>query len=125
MTPAAANSLLKTLEEPSGSSLAAALDLRQRGDYRLPCAHDAKRFACPKHHPTSAAVWLAEQSGWPQDEVDKALRMQTAIRSLLWIKPAVTRCIFRGALEDSFSALLGTPLLILVFPRRGLGLNQR
>ena len=106
MTPAAANSLLKTLEEPSGSSL---LLLSTAAAWRLPptVRSRCQTLRLPKASPASAALWLAEQSGWPADEVDKALRMTDGNPVSALDKASRDTMYFSGALEESFSALLG------------------
>ena len=106
MTPAAANSLLKTLEEPSGSSL---LLLSTAAAWRLPptVRSRCQTLRLPKASPASAALWLAEQSGWPADEVDKALRMTDGNPVSALDKASRDAMYFSGTLEESFSALLG------------------
>ena len=107
MTPAAANSLLKTLEEPSGSSL---LLLSTAAAWRLPptVRSRCQTLRLPKASPTSAALWLAEQSGWPPDEVDKALRMTDGNPVSALDKASRDAMYFSGALEESFGSLLGS-----------------
>ena len=107
MTPAAANSLLKTLEEPSGSSL---LLLSTSAAWRLPptVRSRCQALRLPKASPESAAVWLAEQSGWPANEVDKALRMTDGNPVSALDKASRDAMYFSGALEESFSTLLGS-----------------
>jgi DNA polymerase-3 subunit delta' len=106
MTPAAANSLLKTLEEPSGSSL---LLLSTASAWRLPptVRSRCQTLHLPKASPASAALWLAEQTGWPANEVDKALRMTDGNPVSAWYKASRDATYFSGALEESFSALQG------------------
>ena len=105
MTPAAANSLLKTLEEPSGSSL---LLLSTAAAWRLPptVRSRCQTLRLPKAPPASAALWLAEQSGWPADEVEKALRMTNGNPVSALDKASRDAMYFSGALEESFSASL-------------------
>ena len=107
MTPAAANSLLKTLEEPSGSSL---LLLSTAAAWRLPptVRSRCQTLRLPKASPASAALWLAEQSGWPPDEVDKALRMTDGNPVSALDKASRDAMYFSGALEESFGSLLGS-----------------
>ena len=107
MTPAAANSLLKTLEEPSGSSL---LLLSTEAAWRLPptVRSRCQTLRLPKASPESAALWLAEQSGWPPDEVDKALRMTDGNPVSALDKASRDAMYFSGALEESFGSLLGS-----------------
>lgn len=108
MTPAAANSLLKTLEEPSGNSL---LLLSTAAAWRLPptVRSRCQALRLPKASPTSAALWLAEQSGWPQEEVDRALRMGNGNPVSAWDKANRDAMYFSGTLEESFSVLLQDP----------------
>ena len=105
MTPAAANSLLKTLEEPSGNSL---LLLSTAAAWRLPptVRSRCQALRLPKASPASAALWLAEQSGWSSGEVDKALRMSDGNPVSALDKASKDGTYFSGALEESFSALL-------------------
>ena len=107
MTPAAANSLLKTLEEPSGSSL---LLLSTAAAWRLPptVRSRCQTLRLPKASPASAALWLAEQSGWPPDEVDKALLMTDGNPVSALDKASRDAMYFSGALEESFGSLLGS-----------------
>ena len=60
MTLAAANSLLKTLEEPAGSTLVL---LASSGAWRLPATVRSRcqRFMLPRPTPDEAIAWLAEQ----------------------------------------------------------------
>lgn len=104
MTPAAANSLLKTLEEPSGSCL---LLLSSAAAWRLPptVRSRCQTLRLPKALPTAATLWLAEQSGWSSEEVDKALRMTNGNPVSAWDKASRDPMHFSGALEESFSAL--------------------
>ncbi len=105
MTAAAANSLLKTLEEPSGNSL---LLLSTAAAWRLPptVRSRCQMLRLPKASPVSASLWLAEQSGWSPGEVDKALRMTNGNPVSALAKASRNATYFSGTLEESFSALV-------------------
>ena len=72
MTLAAANSLLKTLEEPAGSTLVL---LASSGAWRLPATVRSRcqRFMLPRPSPDEAIAWLAEQIDCDTQEATERL----------------------------------------------------
>ena len=101
MTLAAANSLLKTLEEPAGNTL---ILMASSGIWRLPATVRSRcqRIVLPQASPSEAVSWLAQQLGCNTDDAAGRLSYTRNLPIAAWTTSNATDLSLESQVSRSF-----------------------
>ena len=108
MTLAAANSLLKTLEEPAGNTL---MLLASSGFWRLPATVRSRcqRLMVPRPTKEEALAWLSSQLACNDSEVEGRLNVAFGRPIAAWMAIDVTDVALETTLSRSFEDISNQP----------------